>query len=96
MKISHWIADLITGGELSRAKEAEEYANRHMVQGYYGLADEVKRLRSERDILRIDNANGWSNSKRFEAALRTIAAMPTPKANATVRRMARVAEEALK
>ena len=29
-------------------------------------------------------------------ALRTIAAMPTPKANATVRRMARVAQEAVK
>ena len=33
---------------------------------------------------------------RLTAALRTIASMPTPSANATVRRMARVAQEVIK
>lgn len=56
----------------------------------------AERLQSDLDIISIDNTNGWHNSKHFESALRTIAAMPTPKANATVRRMASVAREAVK
>lgn len=78
MKISHWIADLITGGELSRAKE---YAA-------CGWA-----LRAKWSALALRHQVDAGNL-RF--ALHTISAMPTPKANATVRRMARVAEEALK
>lgn len=94
--IRYWLADLITGGALTRARDDTAYANKHMVDGYYGMAEALKSVRSERDILIIDNTNGWHNSKHFEAALRTIAAMPTPSANATVRRMAHVAQEAVK
>ena len=80
--IRYWLADLICGGELTRAKadnamwfEASAQLGAKFVLAGEAHEDEVDRL---------------------TAALRTIAAMETPKANATVVRMARVAQEAVK
>jgi len=95
----YWLANLISGGELMRAQYMEKSihgsAEFAMAQAREATA-KAYQLQCDLNILRIDNTNGWHNSERFEAALRTIAAMPTPKANATVRRMAAVAREALK
>lgn len=106
MKISHWIADLITGSALTRAERDIELLRGSVTQsvaaihlcenGKRRLEVEIERLKELSKLLSYDNTNGWSNSERFEVALRTIVAMPTPKANATVRRMAAVAREALK
>ena len=78
----YWLADLITGGALTRAKadnamwfEASAQLGAKFVLAGEAHADEVDRL---------------------TAALRTIAAMEAPLANATVRRMAKVALEAVK
>ena len=76
------IADWISGGALTLAKNNESYANRHMVQGYYGL-------RAERDVLR-------DGAFKFSAALCAIRDQEKPTSNATVKRMARIAKEALK
>jgi hypothetical protein len=71
MTLRERIADLISGGELTRLRS--------------DLKDRDTMLEAAAAIV----------SRRTDA-LRTIAAMPTPGANATVRRMARVAQEALK
>lgn len=57
------LADWISGGALSRAREAEE--------------------------------SGWECESFYWSQLHRIAAMETPGANATVRRMAKTAREAL-
>lgn len=96
MNMRERIADWISGGAVMRAKDAEAFANEHMSLGYYGLKDAMNRMESKYSILEYDNRNGWANSDRFQAALTAIAACETPSANATVRRMANIAREALK
>lgn len=92
----YWLADLISGGELTRAREMEGYANKHMIDGYYGLRSAVNRLREEKADFHVSNGQSLQRIARQNIALRTIAAMETPKANATVKRMARTAREAVK
>jgi len=78
MKIRYWLADLITGGALTRAEN-------HAKDGWA--------LRAKWSALAL---NHQMEAADLRAAMHAIAAMRTDKANATVRRMARVAEEAVK
>ena len=92
----YWLADLITGGELTRAKadnamwfEASAQLGAKLVLAVEAHEDELR----ARDLMLEVSA---TLARQYGAALRTIAAMETPGANATVRRMARVALEAVK
>lgn len=55
----------------------------------------LTRARAERDRCNGNTEFWYSVAQRHKDALRTIAAMKTPHANATVTRMAKVAKEAL-
>ncbi len=78
------LADLISGGALTRARllEAEENAQRRFWRSAAIGANAEKRRLKDREF-------------RFSAALCQIRDMETPNANATVRRMAKFAREAL-
>lgn len=76
------LADWISGGALTLAEDGRIDALKSM----------NRMARSREEELRKEVAN-W-NKREF--ALRSIAAMETPNANATVRRMAKAAREALK
>ncbi len=91
MTIRERIADWLTGGALTRARGDVDYVLDRLSQ------EKAKARRAEDGcaILEYDNRNGWANSDRFSEALRTIAACETPKANATVKRMARIARQTL-
>lgn len=96
-RFRYWLADLISGGELTRVCDALS-----------SLTSAVSRERKTRRYSEIERERvyaqaGWDQSAVFAkrcdvymAALRQIAAEVTPGANATVRRMGRIAEEALK
>lgn len=71
------LADWISGGALSRARDVRDKA--------------LDRLSRE-----IDRRCDWIDERhKYRSALREIAACETPNANATVRRMAKIAKEAL-
>lgn len=78
MTLMERLADFISGGALTRARDGRDFVCEKRAR----LIGRVFVLEEERDNLR--------------ATLRTIAAMETPGANATVRRMAKVAREALR
>ena len=70
----YWLADLICGGELTRAKadnamwfESSAQLGAKFVLAGEAHADEVDRLRSERDILIIDNTAALS-AAQYKAA----------------------------
>ena len=90
----HWLADLISGGELAFQTKGWSRVNalyQHSEGRLRNEKDVSRKLRSELEILKYDNRNGWANSAMFSDRLSAIAAMETPGANATVRRMARMA-----
>ena len=85
MTFRYRIADWISGGMLTRFNQAK-------VQAYKHEMDAVEaRLRAEHHRNRVA-----LQAADMRAALLDIAGMATPKANATVRRMAERASEALK
>jgi len=84
MKFRYWLANFISGGELMRAQYME-VANARLLG-----REEAKVAKCQREA-----NEGWATATLRMIALQEIAAMPTPKANATVRRMAAVAREAL-
>ena len=93
------LADWISGGELTRMTAAMQQSmdNFTTLHGTYSTYRTMwKDTKAALDVMTIDNRNGWTNSARFSRALSDIAAMETPSANATVRRMANRAREALK
>ena len=99
MTLRHKLADWISGGELTEARDRthdwylawdEERRRANFASG------ELRDVRIDRDALLIDNDNGWSNSRRYAGALGRIIAEEKTTSNATVRRMARIAREALK
>jgi hypothetical protein len=89
------LADLLTGGALTRAREDAARAEEHTLNGYYGL-------RTAHADLERRNANllKWGNERHADwlkasDALRAIIAQERPTSNATVKRCARIAREAL-
>lgn len=71
------LADIISGGALTRARED---ADRHLSRGNRWLDYALQQS---------------GHSAIYRGLLQRIAAMETPNANATVRRMAKIAREAL-
>ena len=76
------LADWITGGALTRARKETDTA--------------MQRGCEWRNAWSIALGREQANAARNKSALARIAAMETPGANATVRRMAEAAREALK
>ena len=74
------IADWISGGELTRWRN---------VKGVLDWA--INRLDKQQEL----NGENMVRLSKARYALRNIAALETPNANATVKRMARIAREAL-
>jgi len=91
MKFTHWLANLISGGALSAA-HASIWA---MSQTTSKALGDITEARADLWVAHQSAREEMARADQLTAALRTIAAMPTPKANATVRRMAVVAREAL-
>ena len=92
MNIRHKLADWISGGALTRAKSIEN-----------SLVRERDNLRIERDQWRDEWRSALEDCDQADIAnakliddLQSIIACETPGANATVKRMARIAREALK
>ena len=79
------LADWITGGLLTRVIETRD------------MAIELQARTAEKRLESADKY-AWAVNRllTLRAALEQIAAMETPSANATVRRMAKLAREALK
>jgi hypothetical protein len=97
-RFRYWLADLISGGALTRLDDEFGILFRHngMARGEeQKLRADLKSLKSERDLMDSLVANNWQNSNRFSHALRAISAEVKPTSNATVMRMGRIAEEAL-
>ena len=89
------IADWLTGGALTRARDDRDRAEKHMTDGYYGL-----RAAKTFSDKKASEYLAWGNERHADwlltqVALRAIIANDTPNANATVKRMVRIAKEAL-
>ena len=99
MNLRDRIADWISAGSIS-VLMCESAAWKSAWEAVRArVNDAEKEADGAKDMLRIleyDNKNGWLNSNQFSAVLQSIASMETPGANATVRRMAKAAKEALK
>lgn len=78
------LADLLTGGELSRLREGKAY----WIAATNGLEADLRTSYSNELRLRAVKSEQWN-------ALSRIAALETKHANATVRKMARIAKEAM-
>ena len=107
MTLREKLADLISGGALTRARADVAWWRDHMIGEFYGpMVDEknaeIIRIQKNNALLHDNiekcvSAGAEIYGREVEAkdALRTIAAMETPSANATVKRMAKTAREAL-
>ena len=84
MTIRYKLADIISGGELSQRKAGWDRAS--------AILTEVKLIND--DLLAQVNAM-TETQEQLRVAMKRIAACETPGANATVKRMARLAREAL-
>lgn len=84
MTIRYKLADIISGGELSQRKAGWDRTS--------AILDEVKLING--DLLAQADAM-TETQEQLRVALNRIAACETSKANATVKRMARIAREAL-
>jgi hypothetical protein len=90
MKLTHRIADWLTGGKFS--------ARQISIEAWMQIAQEMEQERNDAQNHILAEA-GWRDRAcdvadelvRAQASLDRIAAMETPGANATVKRMARVA-----
>ena len=92
MTLRERIADWISGGALTWRKNGWDRSAAINAQHCEDLRGAHSDLSFARSALMAEAST--SNSRR--GALRAIAAMETPHANATVRRMAQAAREALK
>lgn len=102
----YWLANIISGGELVRAQRMEKYTNASVEFARYQAheaADKARNLQCALNYWQREANEGWGTATHRLLALQEIAAMETPaaswawyKANATVRRMARTAREAVK
>lgn len=95
-RFRYWLADLISGGELTAYKnDLGQVLDRSMrIDGI--RAHTIETLRAANNDA---NADHTALARRFHlvnAALCAIAAEAKPTSNATVKRMARIAQEALK
>ena len=89
MTLREKLADWISGGALTRARLSAAFDKAHheeMIRIYRGAARDAN----------IDFTAMSGFAKKLKSALNRIAAMETPKANATVKRMAKIAREAEK
>lgn len=84
MTIRHKLADWISGGELTRLWARVDFLRQRNNQVWDRWSEKYTKLDAARAELRAK-----------DKALRQIIAQETPTANATVRRMARIAREAL-
>ena len=105
MRFRLWLANLISGGEIARL----ENENGLLIYAGEVALDRRRFLEDEREILQralsSEHHSHTLTAKKLKVerdetasrkvALRDIAAMETPKANATVKRMAKRAREAL-
>ena len=95
-RFRYWMADLISGGELTWANEFVHKIH-HLSTETDGMRCEtIEVLKRSRDDANSDYRSALGVIKHQQIALRQIAANVTPGANATVKRMGRIAEEALK
>lgn len=83
----YWIADKLTGGEFLRL-HVKASMSEYWEKAYFGASSSRAEWAGTAVSIRRD-------ATKYRQALIAIAAMPTPRANATVRRMARVAQEAV-
>lgn len=108
-RFRYWLADLISGGELTQVNEQLErmdadldriLANQSLTLNVFEKNARQKatiaEMANKLNLANYDAANGWANSERFSETLRQIAAEVKPTSNATVKRMGRIAEDALK
>lgn len=84
MTLRERIADWISGGELTRAKHD---AREGWAEGY--------RYRVEAELCKDGHDEWYGTALLLQDQLNRIAACETTNANATVRRMARIAREAM-
>ena len=94
MSFRYWLADLISGGKLSQMKRDGSVLLSAMTTGQARqrqMRQESRELQGKLSILEMDNRNSWSNSKLYADRLYRIAALETDYANATVRKMAKIA-----
>lgn len=87
-RFRYWLADLISGGELTQLDGEFEILFRHN-------CEISKDIVSQQRFTRVTNRLS-DESLALKHALTRIAAEVKPTSNATVRRMARIAQEALK
>lgn len=92
MTIRERLADWISGGELSYYRTLAELQCEKRGEDRFarGLAE------LDASIAMENMQKACDQMQEIAAALRRISAMETPSANATVRRMARIARDALK
>jgi hypothetical protein len=105
-RFRYWLADVISGGELTFQKNGwarsvalsqdRKSAIAELLDMNARQKASISEMADKLTLANMDNANGWHNSERFEAALARIAAEVKPTSNATVKRMGRIASEALK
>jgi hypothetical protein len=89
----YWLADLISGGALTRLEIRSERASAIREQEF---STSHVQLRSEIAFLEAFNAEWETDAACYRTALRAIAAEVKPTSNATVKRMGRIASEAMK
>lgn len=77
-RFRYWLADLISGGELTHSDTQYKILRTYADRGWEASGDFAKRC------------------DHYSSALRAIAAEAKPTSNATVKRMARIAQDALK
>lgn len=88
----YWIADKLTGGALTAAHDDIS----SMADTTSELLADLTEASADLWLAEAQAREQMGRAYQLTEALNRIAAMPTPSANATVRRMARVAEEAVK
>lgn len=106
MNIRERIADLISGGAITKLKEDRNtdaqrfvrlnaYAHNRLVDLLKSSREKENQLLSQIEIISRDNKNGWFNINRFKTALEEIANIKTPTSSTLAKRMAQIAKDAL-